>query len=98
MNSADPALAGDAAFLLARSMDRPAERAAVLGRYLARRPPAPYRQQALVDQANAFLDADDAPTARAIVVDLHADPALPDVVRPSLARLDTRVAKARVTK
>jgi hypothetical protein len=91
IGASDLAIAGDAAFLLARSAERPSERSAVLGRYLARRPPSPYEEQAMVEQAHAFLDAGDRATASAIATDLAARGSLPDVVRPSLARLDVRI-------
>jgi hypothetical protein len=55
------------------------------------RPPSPYREQALVEQAHAFIDAGDLLTARAIAADLRADPALPAVARPALARLTARL-------
>jgi hypothetical protein len=88
--SGDASLAADAVFLEARATSSPRERAELFARYRARRPPSPYREQALVDEAVARADEGDTAAARALVERLHTA-AVPDVVVPSLARLERRL-------
>jgi hypothetical protein len=90
--SDDPSLAGDAAFLLARTFDSPRERAAALAEYLASSPPSPYREQAMVERAHALLDAGDKAGA-ARIAEIVKRGAIPAVIRPSLAKLEARLAR-----
>jgi hypothetical protein len=85
--NADPELAADATFLLARAAATPPERASVYAAFLARRPPSPYRELAAVDEARALLDAGDRASARRIADELHSLP-VPGVVRKKLEALE----------
>lgn len=89
--SSDAPLAADAVFLQARATSSPGDRVALFARYLARRPPSPYREQALVDEAVARADAGDTAGAQALAESLRAAEPVPDVVAPSLARLERRL-------
>jgi hypothetical protein len=91
--SRDAALAADAVFLQARATASPGDRAALLARYVARRPPSPYREQALLDEALARADAGDTAGARALADALRAMPHLPDMLSPSLVRLERRLGR-----
>jgi hypothetical protein len=84
MRSSDPALAGDAAFLLARSSAGAAERAGVLARYLQSNPPQPYRAQATAERATALCESGRVAEARALL-DGTGDAEPPEVTRQALA-------------
>lgn len=88
-------LAADAATLLARSYVRPAERADVWRRYLATAPPRPYLERAMLERADALLDAGRAAEARRILADLHRDGTLNDAQRRQLDRLDLKAKDGR---
>jgi hypothetical protein len=94
LDSADPSLAGDAAFLLSGSMSTPRERLEVLDRYLATPRPSPYREQAEVERARALLEVGREADARAIVRTLRAEPNLPLVAQPGLARIERALHRA----
>ncbi len=91
VHAGDPSLAGDATFLLARSLSGPRDRAELLARYLAGGPPSPYRQQALLERADALRSDGDVVRARAIALELRQDPNLPAIVRPGLEALEARL-------
>jgi RNA polymerase sigma-70 factor (ECF subfamily) len=86
---ADHELAGDAMFVLARRTADPKERAQLLAIFLARNPPSPYREQAMVERAEALLDAGDKARARAIVLALRAQE-IPSFTVPALRRVEQR--------
>jgi hypothetical protein len=94
LDSADPSLAGDAAFLLSGSMSTPRERLDVLDRYLATPRPSPYLEQAEVERARALLEAGREAEARAIVQTLRAEPDLPLVARAGLVRIEGALHRA----
>jgi hypothetical protein len=94
LRSSDAALAGDAAFLLARSTDAAAERADVLARYLRANPPEPYRAQARAERATALCEAGRVAEARALL-DASGDAQPLDVTRGALASARACVARAR---
>jgi hypothetical protein len=77
-------------FLASRWTDDPSARARALASYLARRPPSPYREQAIVERGHALADAGDLAGARGAVAEIERAP-VPSVVRPSLARLAARL-------
>jgi hypothetical protein len=83
--SSDAALAGDATFLLARTLTRPRDRADVLDRYVARGAPSPYREQATLERAEALLADGDRDGARRLAAELAASTSLPS---PTRKRLD----------
>jgi RNA polymerase sigma-70 factor (ECF subfamily) len=87
---ADPALAGDALFVLVRRTKSPKERAQLLASFLARNPPSPYREQAMVERAEALLDSGDKPQARAIVLSLEGKE-IPSFTVPALQRVKQRI-------
>jgi hypothetical protein len=93
LDASDPSLAGDAAFLLARSAASARERAEVLERYVARPRPSPYREQAEVERARALVEAGDAARARMIVRGLRAG-GVPAVVEAGLARVEQALSVA----
>jgi hypothetical protein len=95
LDSADPSLAGDAAFLLSGSMTTPRERLDVLDRYLAKPRPSPYLEQAEIERAGALLGAGQEADARAIVRTLRANPNLPVVVRAGLVRIERALQRVR---
>jgi hypothetical protein len=95
LDSADPSLAGDAAFLLLGSMPTPRERLDVLDRYLAKPRPSPYLEQAEVERARALLEAGQEADARALVRTLRADPNLPVVARAGLVRIERALQRVR---
>jgi hypothetical protein len=84
----DASLAGDAAFLLARSSTTPRERAEILARYLSKPRPTPYREQAMVERAEALLSSGDESAGRAIIRALRAERKLPPVAETGLVRLE----------
>jgi RNA polymerase sigma-70 factor (ECF subfamily) len=86
VGGSDLALAGDAVFLLARHSPDPAGRASLLEEYIARDPPSPYREQAMVERAEALLRAGDRSSAASIVRALQRKPIAP-ITRPALERL-----------
>jgi hypothetical protein len=65
----------------------------VYASYLAHGPPSPYREQAMVDQGLALLDAGDAAAAGALAAEVRNGADVPDVVAPSLARLERRLSR-----
>lgn len=67
----DASLGADAATLLARSFPAPSDRAAAWGRYLATRPPSPHRERAMLERADALLDARRAVEADALLEELR---------------------------
>jgi RNA polymerase sigma-70 factor (ECF subfamily) len=91
--SRDASLAADAVFLLARASGSPRQRAAVYASYLAHGPPSPYREQALVDEALALLDGGDAAAAGALAAEVRNGAHVPEVVAPSLVRLERRLSR-----
>jgi hypothetical protein len=93
MKSRDVSLAGDAAFLYAQSFESPRDRGDALAQYLATEPPSPYYEQALVERAQALLDWGDTKGASLLVAELR-DREVPDVIRPSLARLEAKLGRA----
>jgi len=88
----DPSLARDAATLLARSEPSAAARAAVWERYLATHPPSPHRERALLDRAEALLDAGRRAEARVILRELGAA-RLPDPQRRQLERVELKAGR-----
>jgi hypothetical protein len=88
LDALDASLAGDAAFLLARTSSTSGERASVLARYLAKPRPSPYRQQAMVERAGALLASGDEAGGRAIIRTLRAEPTLPPVAEAALVRIE----------
>ncbi len=86
MTGSDVKLAWDAATLLAQSSSIPAERAAAWARYLATSPPAAYRDRALLDRAEALVEAGQRDEANTIAVDLRGR-ALPEPRRRKLERI-----------
>jgi hypothetical protein len=94
LRSSDAPLAGDAAFLLARSASGPAERADVLARYLRTDPPEPYRAQATAERAAALCEAGNVAEARELLDAAGASPS-PDVAGRTLAIARACVARAR---
>jgi len=91
--SGDPDLVADAAFLEARASDTPLERAALLRHYVLGRPPSPYRERAMVDEALALLDAGEVGAARERARELRAGGPLPSVVAAAVARLERELAE-----
>ncbi len=90
----EPKRGADAAWLYARSLHAPADRASAWARYLATSPPPAMRSLALVERASALLDAGDADGARAIVTALEPDRAsgsLAPVAADALRRLEARL-------
>lgn len=83
----EPALGADAATLLARSFNAPRERAAVWQRFLSTHPPRPYYERALLDRAEALLDAGDVSEAKVILEDVRHSFSLTDSQRRQLDRL-----------
>ncbi len=83
----EPALGADAATLLARSFNAPRERAAVWQRFLSTHPPRPYYERALLDRAEALLDAGDVSEAKVILEDVRSSLSLTDSQRRQLDRL-----------
>lgn len=83
----EPALGADAATLLARSFNAPRERAAVWQRFLSTHPPRPYYERALLDRAEALLDAGDVAEAKVILEDVRSSLSLTDSQRRQLDRL-----------
>jgi hypothetical protein len=79
-------------FLAERWIDEPAKRARRLADYLARRPPSPYREQAIVERGHALLDAGDVAGAREAAAEVERA-TVPSIVRPSLARLVLRLPR-----
>lgn len=94
LDSVDPSLAGDAAFLLSGSMSTPRERLEVLDRYLAMPRPSPYSEQAQVERARALLESGQQAAARAILQTLRAEPNLPLVARAGLVRIERALHQA----
>jgi hypothetical protein len=92
LRSSDAPLAGDAAFLLARSAGSASERADVLARYLGTNPPDPYRAQATAERAAALCESGSVAEARALLDSAEASPA-PDVARTTLATARACVAR-----
>jgi hypothetical protein len=91
----DPKRAADAAWLYARSLHAPADRAAAWARYLATSPPPAMRSLAQIERASALLDSGEIDGARALVTALDADRAagsLAPVAADALARLEARLA------
>ncbi|HEY2516450.1 MAG TPA: hypothetical protein VGI39_36520 [Polyangiaceae bacterium] len=91
----EPALAADAALLLARAQATPDRRAATWREYLSTAPPSPYRERAAIERAEALLEAGDVAGARGIVGELEGAPALPDVVKGAVAWLRSRLTGGR---
>ncbi len=87
----DSALALDAAVLLASSLSAPGDRVGVFKRFLAQNPPVPYRERALLGQAQALLDAGRATEALVILEEVRRTQAnLPANTQRLLERLRTR--------
>jgi hypothetical protein len=90
----EPKRGADAAWLYARSLHTPADRASAWARYLATSPPPAMRSLALVERASALFDSGDADGARAIVAGLDAERergALAPVATDALRRLEARL-------
>jgi hypothetical protein len=90
----EPSLAADAATLLARSFAAPADRAAAWGRYLATKPPSPHREKAMLERADALLDARRGGEANAVLDELRRGP-LTDAQRRQLDRLAFKAREIR---
>lgn len=86
----ESALGADAATLLARSYGTPAERAEVWRRYLATAPPSPYFERALLDRAEALLDAGRSADAKRILEELRRAPKLTESQQRQLDRLTVK--------
>ncbi len=84
-------LAADAAMLLARSHGSASERAEVWRRYLATSPPRPYFERALLERAEALLDAGRAPEAKRVLEDLRRGP----LTEAQQRQLDRLLLKAK---
>jgi hypothetical protein len=91
----DLALAADAATLHARSFGSASARAEVWARYLATLPPSPYRERAMLDRADALLDAHRTVEALAVIDDVAAAPSLADAQRRQIDRLRLKAREIR---
>jgi hypothetical protein len=90
----EPRRAADAAWLYARSLPTPEERASAWARYLATSPPPAMRALAMVERASALLDARDVNGARRIAAEL--DEEVPGSVAADARRgLEARLARER---
>jgi hypothetical protein len=87
----EPALAWNAATLLARSMPSAADSAAAWQRYLATAPRSPYRERAMLERADALLDAHRPDEARAVLAGVARSPLLP----AQASQLERLLFKAR---
>jgi hypothetical protein len=87
IGSSDPALAHDAAMLLARSHTSARERAVVWSRYLATSPSSPFFERALLARAEALLDAGESAEAKRILNELGQSSKLGPTEKQRLARL-----------
>jgi hypothetical protein len=87
LSAPDPALAHDAATLLARSYPSASQRASAWGRYLATTPSAPYFERGLLARAEALLDAGETAEAKRILNELQQTPRLGPAEKQRLARL-----------
>jgi predicted negative regulator of RcsB-dependent stress response len=88
---ADLSLAADAAFLLARSASVPAERAEVWGRYIARHPGTPYREDATLERAAALIDAGRNGDAADLLAQLSTEATLSKVQEARLRALQSQI-------
>jgi hypothetical protein len=88
---ADLSLAADAAFLLARSVSAPADRCDVWGRYLARRPGTPYREDATLERAAALIDAGRKEDAADLLAQLSTEATLSKVQEARLRALQSQI-------
>lgn len=86
----ESALGADAAMLLARSYGTPSERAEVWRRYLATAPPSPYYERALLERAEALLDAGRPNDARNILDQLRRSSSLTESQTRQLDRLTVK--------
>ena len=89
--SANLALAADAAFLLARSASAPADRADVWGRYLARHPGTPYREDAMLERAGALIAAGGSEDAADLLAELSTEATLTKVQQVRLQSLQNQL-------
>ena len=92
--SSDVRLASDAATLLARSEPTVAGRAATWERYLATSPPKAYRDRALLERAEALLDAGRMSEANAILDELRGA-SLTEAQQRQLERLSAKASERR---
>jgi hypothetical protein len=92
--SSDVRLASDAATLLARSEPTAAGRAGAWERYLAMSPPAAYRDRALLERAEALLDAGRTGEANAILTQLRGA-SLSEAQQRQLERLSSKASERR---
>ena len=90
----DVRLASDAATLLARSDTSAAARAETWARYLATSPPVAYRNRALLERAEALLDAGRLQDASAILTELRTAP-LSELQKRQLERLTVKARDPR---
>ena len=87
--------AADAATLLARSFKLPTERAEVWARYLATAPPRPYFERALLERAEALLDAGRTAEAKRILDELRRGRSLTEAQQRQLDRLLLKAKDSR---
>jgi hypothetical protein len=92
MTSPDSRLASDAATLLARSEPSPTWRAEAWRRYLATSPPDAYRDRALLERADALLDAGRTSEASTILKGLRGA-TLTEAQQRQLARLSAKASE-----
>lgn len=90
VNGSESALGADAAMLLARSYGTSPERAEVWRRYLATNPPSPYNERALLERAEALLDAGRPNDARNILDQLRRSSKLTESQTRQLDRLTVK--------
>lgn len=83
----EAALGADAATLLARSNGSAADRAEIWRRYLATYPASPYFERALLERADALLDAGRTAEAKKILDEVRRSPRLTDAQQKQLDRL-----------
>jgi hypothetical protein len=76
--------------LLARSYASGSERAEVWRRYLATTPPSPYFERALLERADALLDAGRTPEAKRILDEVRRSPKLTESQQRHLDRLTVK--------
>jgi hypothetical protein len=86
----ESALGADAATLLARSHGAPRERAEIWRRYIATAPPSPYFERALLERADALLDAGRTAEAKKILDELRRMPRLTETQQKQLDRLTVK--------
>jgi hypothetical protein len=91
VTDANLSLAADAAFLLARAASAPAERAEVWGRYLARHPGTPYREDAMLERAGALITAGRTDEAADLLAQLSTEATLTNLQQVRLVSLQSQI-------